>query len=48
MGPASVSRIFFRCYKISIFKKRKVKDEASKKIRETNGGQTKEQVIPLT
>ena len=40
IGPASVSRIFFRCFifdycKISICKKGKVKDVASKKIRET-------------
>ena len=48
MGPASVSRIFFRCYKISIFKKRKVKDEASKQNCETNGGQIKEKDVPLT
>ena len=48
-----VSRILFRClifscYNISICKKGKVKDETSKKIRETNGGQIKEQDIPLT
>ena len=51
IGPASVSQIFFRClifdcYNISICKKGKVKDEASKKIRETNGGQIKEQDVP--
>ena len=39
--PPSVSRIFFRClifdcYNISLFKKGKVKDEASEKIPETN------------
>ena len=33
---------------ISICKKRKVKDETNKKIRETNGGQIKEQDVPLT
>ena len=43
--PASVSQIFFRrlifnCYNISICKKDKIKDETSKKIRETNGGYT--------
>ena len=53
VGPALVSRIFFRClifdwYNISICKKGKVKDETSKKIRETNGGQIKEQDVPLT
>ena len=46
--PASVSRIFFRClifncYNISICKKEKIKDETTKKIRETNGGQIKDQ-----
>ena len=51
--PASVWQIFFRClifncYDISICKKEKLKDETSKKIRETNGGQIKEQDIPLT
>ena len=51
--PASVSRIFFRCltfdcYNISICKKEKLKDETSKKIRETNGGKIKEQDVPLT
>ena len=40
MGPALVSRIFFRClifncYNISICKKGKLKDETSKKIHET-------------
>ena len=40
---ALVSRIFFRCLifnycNISICKKEKIKDETSKKIRETNGG----------
>ena len=44
LGPALVSRIFFRClifdcYNISICKKGKVKDETSKKICETNGSQ---------
>jgi hypothetical protein len=48
-----VSRIFFRClifdcYNISICKKGKVKDETSKKICETNGGQIKEQDVELT
>ena len=51
--PPLVSPIFFRClifdcYNISICKKGKVKDERSKKIRETNKGQIKEQDIPLT
>ena len=46
IGPASVSQIFFRslnldCFNISIYKKGKVKDEASQKIREINGGQIK-------
>ena len=55
---ASVSRIFFKCLifdvssltvTISAFvKKWKDKDEASKKIRETNGGQIKEQDVPFT
>ena len=31
-----------------IWKKGKVKDETSKKIHETNGGQIKEQDVPLT
>ena len=35
-------------YIISICKKGKVKDETSKKICETNGGQIKEQEVPLT
>ena len=35
------------CYNIRIFKKR-VKDETSKTIREINGGQIKDQDIPLT
>ena len=53
MGPASVSQIFFRClifncYNISICKKEKLKDETPKKNRETNGGQIKEQDVPLT
>ena len=53
IGPASVSQIFFRCnifdcYKISDGKKGKVNDEASKKVCETNGGQIKEQDVPLT
>ena len=44
IGPALVSRIFFKClildcYNISICKKGKVKDETTKKIRETNGSQ---------
>ena len=44
IGPASFSRIFFRClifncYNISICKKEKIKDETSKKSCETNGGQ---------
>jgi hypothetical protein len=44
IGPASVSRIFFRClifdfYNISICKKGKVKDNTSKKIRETDRSQ---------
>ena len=52
IGPALVSQIFFRClifdrYNISIWKKGKVKDETSKKIRETNGGQIKEQDVQL-
>ena len=52
--PALLSQIFFRCpificYNISICKKEKLKDETSKKIRETtNGGQIKEQDVPLT
>jgi hypothetical protein len=33
---------------ITICKKGKVKDEASRKIRKTNGGQIKEQDVPLT
>jgi hypothetical protein len=33
---------------ISICKKGKVKDETSKKIRETSGGKIKEQDVPLT
>ena len=33
---------------ISICKKGKVKDEASKEICETHGGQIKEQDVPLT
>ena len=53
IGPASVSQIFFRClifdcYNISICRKGKVEDEASKKIRETNRGQIKEQDVGLT
>ena len=53
IGPASVSQIFFRClifdcYNISICKKEKLKDETPKKNRETNGGQIKEQDVPLT
>ena len=45
------SRIFFRClifdcYSISICKKGKVKDETSKKIFETNGGQIKDLRFP--
>jgi hypothetical protein len=49
----TVSRILFRfvifnCYNISICKKEKLKAETSKKIRETNGGQIKEQDVPLT
>ena len=49
--PPLVSRILFRClifdcYNISICKKGKVKDEASKENRETSGGQIKEQDIP--
>ena len=52
-GPALASRIFFRflifdCYNIRICKKGRVKDEASKKIRKTNGGQIKKQDVPLT
>ena len=51
--PASVSRIFFRClifncYKISVCKKEKIKYETSKKIRETNRGQIKEQDVPFS
>jgi hypothetical protein len=38
----------FDCDNISICKKGKVKDEASKKIHETNGGQIKKQVVPST
>ena len=40
--------LIFDCYNVSICKKRKIKDEASKKFRETNGGQIKEQDVPLT
>ena len=40
--------LIFNCYNISICKKEKLKDETSKKIRETNGGQIKEQEVPLT
>ena len=44
--------LIFDCYNISISKKGKVKNEASKKIRETNGGQIKEQdyeqIVDLT
>ena len=51
--PASVSRIFFRflifdCYNIRICKIGKIKDEASKKNCETNGGQIKKEDVPLT
>ena len=53
IGFTNFLRIFFRCliincYNISIFKKEKLKDETSKKIHETNGGQIKEQDVPLT
>ena len=53
LAPASVSRISFRClifncYNISVCKKEKLKDEASKKISETNGGKIKKQDVPLT
>ena len=36
------------CYNISICKKGKVKDETSKNIHETNGGQIKEEDVQLT
>jgi hypothetical protein len=44
LAPPLVSRILFRflifnCYNISICKKEELKDETSKKIRETNGSQ---------
>jgi hypothetical protein len=46
--PPLVSQILFRCiifncYNLSICKKEKLKDDTFKKIRETNGGQIKEQ-----
>ena len=50
IGPSSVSQIFLIgvsslvvTTSISICKKEKIKDETSKKIHETNGGQIKEQ-----
>ena len=39
---------FFVCYNICICKKGKVKEDAYKKICETNGGQIKEQDVLLT
>ena len=52
MVPPLVSRILFRsiifnCYNICICKKEKPRDETSKKILETNGGQIKEQDVPI-
>ena len=38
----------YNCYNINICKKENLKDKTSKKIRETNGGQIKEQDVPLT
>ena len=44
----NVSSLIVTTYNISICKKGKVEDEASKKIRDTNGGQIKKQDVPLT
>ena len=40
--------LIFNCYNISICKKEKIKDETSKKIRETNGGQWDILLLNLT